>query len=186
MCPKRQSNLDIQNGGLECSTVLGEVFAQARSAGKAVHFLGLLSDGGVHSHEAHLHALLRLAAKQGNKDIYVHPIMGGRDVSPESSLTFLNKLAEVFAEIGVGSISTMCGCYFMMDRAESWDRRRAYIMLTQGKGAPLNKFFLSASGKISAVFPTVREAILACRECELTDESFLLCASGKGRRMARG
>src|SRR5690606_9458981 len=107
---------------------------KAIANGKAVHILGLLSDGGVHSHENHIHAMVRLAAQRGAQQIYVHAFLDGRDTPPRSAEAYLRKLDDIFTEIGRGRTASIIGRYFAMDRDNRWDRvQQAYDLLTQGK-----------------------------------------------------
>ena len=94
-----------------------------------------MSDGGVHSHECHLYALLNLAKKQGLKRVYVHCLMDGRDTAPDSGIGHIRSLEAKMAELGVGKIATVMGRYYAMDRDNRWDRvERAYDAMTTGAG----------------------------------------------------
>lgn len=115
---------------------------KAVQTGKAVHVLGLLSSGGVHSHENHIHAMVRMAAQRGAQKIYVHAFLDGRDTPPRSAQTSLQKLDAVFAAVdkenpatpGRARIASIIGRYFAMDRDNRWDRvQLAYDLLTAGK-----------------------------------------------------
>jgi len=112
---------------------------KAIANGKAVHILGLLSDGGVHSHENHIHAMVKLAAARGAQQIYVHAFLDGRDTPPRSAEIYLQKLDAVFAALdlaksGRGRTASIIGRYFAMDRDNRWDRvQQAYDLLTLGK-----------------------------------------------------
>ncbi len=100
----------------------------------AVHILGLLSPGGVHSHEEHIHAMVKLAAERGAKKIFVHAFLDGRDMPPKSAMASLQAMDEVLAEIGTGRIASIIGRYFAMDRDHHWERiQKAYDLITQGK-----------------------------------------------------
>ena len=126
---------DIQDGGFfENPGLLGAV-KNAAADGKALHLIGLLSNGGVHSHNEHLYALLELARRGGVKDVYVHAIMDGRDVPPDSGKGFIEELEAKMAEIGVGKIATVTGRYYAMDRDNRWDRvEKAYAAMVYGEG----------------------------------------------------
>ncbi len=101
----------------------------------ALHLMGLLSDGGVHSHIGHLYGLLNLAKEQGLKDVYVHCFMDGRDVSPTSGVDFIKALLEKMRDIGVGKIATVIGRYYAMDRDNRWERvEKAYNAMVNGVG----------------------------------------------------
>ncbi|MEG1321862.1 MAG: 2,3-bisphosphoglycerate-independent phosphoglycerate mutase [Ruthenibacterium sp.] len=103
--------------------------------GKALHLVGLLSNGGVHSHNSHLYGLLALAKKAGVQNVYVHAIMDGRDVPPDSGKGFIIELEEKMKEIGIGKIATITGRYYAMDRDNRWDRvEKAYAAMVYGEG----------------------------------------------------
>lgn len=103
--------------------------------GHKLHVMGLVSDGGVHSHNTHLYALLDFAKRQGIKDVYVHCFMDGRDVPPMSGKGFLEELQAKMEELGIGKIATVSGRYYAMDRDNRWDRvQKAYSALVDGEG----------------------------------------------------
>jgi len=107
----------------------------AKSKGKKLHLGGLLSDGGVHSHNAHLYALLELARMEGLEEVYVHAFLDGRDVAPDSAVGYLRELQEKIREIGVGHVATVQGRYYAMDRDRRWDRtEKAYRAMVYGEG----------------------------------------------------
>ena len=102
---------------------------------KALHLIGLLSDGGVHSHLTHLYGLLEMAKKSGVNNVFVHCLMDGRDVPPTSGKDFVAQLQEKINEIGVGSIATVMGRYYAMDRDNRWERvEKAYAAMVYGEG----------------------------------------------------
>ncbi|MFC5401254.1 2,3-bisphosphoglycerate-independent phosphoglycerate mutase [Cohnella soli] len=118
----------------ENSTLLGAV-KHAKDNSKKLHLYGLLSDGGVHSHIAHLFALLDLAKKEGLNDVYVHAFLDGRDVSPDSAVGYLTDLQKKIEEVGVGRIATVQGRYYAMDRDKRWDRvEKSYRAMVYGDG----------------------------------------------------
>jgi 2,3-bisphosphoglycerate-independent phosphoglycerate mutase len=124
----------IASGEFFTNPAYTDAIDKAVSARKAVHVFGLLSSGGVHSHENHIHALVRLAAQRGAQQIYVHAFLDGRDTPPRSAETSLQKLDDQFAELGRGRIASIIGRYFAMDRDNRWDRvQSAYDLLTLGK-----------------------------------------------------
>lgn len=126
----------IEDGDFFTNPALLEAMEQAAATGKALHLLGLLSDGGVHSHITHLEALLRLAKQQGLKRVYVHAFLDGRDVPPKSALTYIAQLEQYLTELGVGQIATVSGRYYAMDRDKRWERvERAYKALVLAEGA---------------------------------------------------
>ncbi len=102
---------------------------------RALHLVGLLSDGGVHSHQRHLHALVRLAARRGVRRLLVHAITDGRDTAPNGGVEYLAGLGRCLDDAGIGRIATVSGRYYAMDRDHRWDRtRRAYEAMTRGIG----------------------------------------------------
>ncbi len=107
-----------------------------KERGGALHLMGLLSDGGVHSHITHLFALLEMAKERGLSRVYVHCFLDGRDVPPASGKGYVEQLVEKCKELGVGQIATVMGRYYAMDRDKRWDRvQRAYDAMTRGEGA---------------------------------------------------
>jgi len=124
----------IENGSFGENPVLKEAMATAR--GKTLHLCGLLSDGGVHSHERHLYALLRLARAEGIDRVFVHAILDGRDTPPHNGAVYLERLQSQMDEIGVGKIASVVGRYYGMDRDRRWERTQlAYDLLVGGRGA---------------------------------------------------
>jgi 2,3-bisphosphoglycerate-independent phosphoglycerate mutase len=124
----------IADGSWQKNAVLGAAMDKA-AAGGALHLLGLLSDGGVHSHNTHLYALLRLAVARGVKNIYVHAILDGRDTLPRSAPAFLAALEAELGALGRGRLATLCGRYYAMDRDKRWERvAKAYNLYTAGAG----------------------------------------------------
>ncbi|MDN4502447.1 2,3-bisphosphoglycerate-independent phosphoglycerate mutase [Alteromonadaceae bacterium BrNp21-10] len=108
---------------------------KAVAAGKAVHIMGLMSEGGVHSHEDHILAMIKLAADRGADKIYLHAFLDGRDTPPRSAEGALQKADALFAELGKGKTASLVGRYFAMDRDNRWDRVQvAYDLLSQAKG----------------------------------------------------
>lgn len=115
--------------------VLCRTMEQTKAAGGALHLMGLLSDGGVHSHNTHLYALLELAKKYQLEKVYVHTFLDGRDVPPSSALEFIDALESKITEIGVGKIATVAGRYYAMDRDKRWERvEKAYAALVYCEG----------------------------------------------------
>lgn len=107
---------------------------KAASAGKAVHILGLLSDGGVHSHQDHLVAMAELAAKRGAERIYLHAFLDGRDTPPKSAQHSIELMQATFTRLGKGRVASLIGRYFAMDRDNRWDRvEQAYNLIVDGK-----------------------------------------------------
>ncbi|MBE6996087.1 MAG: 2,3-bisphosphoglycerate-independent phosphoglycerate mutase [Ruminococcaceae bacterium] len=113
--------------------------------GTNLHLMGLLSDGGVHSHLEHLFALLRLAKEKGLESVYIHAFLDGRDVSPTSGADFVAQTVEQCREIGVGKIATVMGRYYAMDRDKRWERvERAYDAMVYGDGIHYNPLPVAA------------------------------------------
>ena len=125
----------IEDGDFFTNPVLVENMDKAISQGKAVHVMGLLSPGGVHSHEDHIFALLKMAAQRGAKQLYLHAFLDGRDTPPQSAKDSLLAADEAFKQIGVGKTASLIGRYYAMDRDERWDRvQAAYELIAHGKG----------------------------------------------------
>lgn len=125
----------IKDGSFFENKALNENMDKIKSKGKALHLIGLLSDGGVHSHNTHLYALLELAKRKGISNVYVHAILDGRDVLPGSGKGFIKELEEKIKEIGVGKIATVMGRYYAMDRDNRWDRvKKAYDAMVLREG----------------------------------------------------
>ncbi len=126
-------SLAVEQGTIGQNPVLLEAMEKAGS-GK-LHLIGLVSDGGVHSHNTHLYALLEMARKKGLQRVYVHAILDGRDVPPRSALTYIQELEDKFQQIGTGMVATISGRYYTMDRDKRWERvEKAYVCLTKGEG----------------------------------------------------
>ncbi len=115
-------------------TLLGAV-RHAKQNGTKLHLYGLLSDGGVHSHIAHLFALLELAKKEDLKEVYIHAFLDGRDVAPDSAKKYMEQLVAKTEELGVGHIATVQGRYYAMDRDKRWERvEKSYRAMVYGEG----------------------------------------------------
>jgi 2,3-bisphosphoglycerate-independent phosphoglycerate mutase len=126
---------DLHEGRFGEVAGLVEAMDRAEERDRAVHLMGLCSDGGVHSHEGHLKALLELARDRGVEEVYVHAITDGRDVSPTSGVESLERISAWIREIGVGQIATVSGRYYAMDRDKRWDRiQKAYDAIVHGRG----------------------------------------------------
>ncbi len=124
----------LQDGSFYTNQALTQAVAQAKQSGTALHIMGLLSPGGVHSHEDHIHAMLELAARAGLQKIYIHAFLDGRDTPPRSAAHSLQRLQDKCATLGVGRIVSIVGRYYAMDRDNRWERvQQAYDLLTQGK-----------------------------------------------------
>ena len=126
----------VEDGSFFENEAYMEAMDDCRERGSALHLMGLLSDGGVHSHITHLFALLKMAKDRGLDKVFVHCFLDGRDVPPCSGKDFVSALRDKCAELGVGQIATVMGRFYAMDRDKRWERlQRAYDALTLGEGA---------------------------------------------------
>lgn len=150
---------EIEDGTFFSNPALLSGIENVKKNNSALHLYGLLSDGGVHSHNTHLYGLLKLAKREGVEKVYVHCFLDGRDTAPTSGKGFVEELEEQIKEIGVGKIASITGRYYAMDRDNRWDRvQKAYDVLTKGIGE-------TAESAVAAM-----EASYAK---EVTDEFFL-------------
>jgi len=125
----------IEDGSFNDNPALAGAVDQAVASNKAVHILGLMSPGGVHSHEEHIEAMVKLAEQKGCDKVYVHAFLDGRDTPPRSAESSLAKFEAHFAESGKGKVASLIGRYYAMDRDNRWDRvESAYNLLTLGQG----------------------------------------------------
>jgi len=125
----------ILDGNFFTNPTLLECIAKVKASGSRLHLSGLLSDGGVHSHNTHLYALLELAKRQGLTDVFVHCLLDGRDTPPQSGAEYLDQLEAEITRIGCGKIATVMGRYDAMDRDTRWERvEKAYIAMVHGLG----------------------------------------------------
>ena len=128
-------NKAISDGEFQTNPVYCEAIDSAVAADRAVHILGLLSTGGVHSHEAHILAMIEMAAARGAKKLYLHAFLDGRDCPPRSAQPSLDAAEQLFAKLGCGRIASVCGRFYAMDRDNRWERvSQAYRLLTEGRG----------------------------------------------------
>jgi 2,3-bisphosphoglycerate-independent phosphoglycerate mutase len=124
----------VKTGSFYNNKTLTDAVDLAIANGKAVHVLGLLSPGGVHSHEEHIHAMIELAVKRGAERVYLHAFLDGRDTPPRSATASIRLMEEKFAEYGGGRFASIIGRYYAMDRDHRWPRiQAAYDLITQGK-----------------------------------------------------
>ena len=129
----------IADGDFFTNESLVKAMENAKKTDGALHLMGLLSDGGVHSHIDHLKGLLEFAKKAGVQNVYVHAFMDGRDVPPSSGKEFIEKTEAMMAEVGVGKIATVSGRYYAMDRDNRWERvELAYNAMVLGQGETAN------------------------------------------------
>ncbi|ASO08570.1 phosphoglycerate mutase (2,3-diphosphoglycerate-independent) [Salmonella enterica subsp. salamae serovar 57:z29:z42] len=128
-------DVEIKERTFFANPVLTNAVDQAKNAGKAVHIMGLLSAGGVHSHEDHIMAMVELAAERGAEKIYLHAFLDGRDTPPRSAEASLKKFEDKFAALGKGRVASIVGRYYAMDRDNRWDRvEKAYDLMTLAQG----------------------------------------------------
>jgi 2,3-bisphosphoglycerate-independent phosphoglycerate mutase len=124
----------IENGQFFDNPALLSGMKNARSGGRRLHIFGLLSDGGVHSHQNHLYALLRMARQNGLERVFVHTFLDGRDTLPTSGAGYLEQLQQKMRELNTGKIASVSGRYYAMDRDRRWEReRKAYDAMVNGK-----------------------------------------------------
>lgn len=129
-------SLAVRTGELFQNPVLKKGMVEARDKGKALHFMGLLSDGGVHSHITHIYGLLEMAKKMDVPEVYVHVLLDGRDVPPSSAKEYIAALEQKMTELGIGTIATVSGRYYTMDRDKRWERvEKGYRAMVMGEGA---------------------------------------------------
>ena len=129
----------IEDGDFFENPAYLDAMRACRENGSALHLMGLLSDGGVHSHIDHLFALMKMAKEQGLERVYIHAFLDGRDVSPTSGAGYVTRTVEKCRELGVGKIATLMGRFYAMDRDKRWDRvEAAYDAMVYGEGAAVN------------------------------------------------
>lgn len=127
-------NMAIKSGSFFTNHELTAAVEAIKKSNGALHIFGLLSDGGVHSHESHIHAMLEMGVRSGISEIYVHAFLDGRDTPPKNAEIYLQRLQDKIDELGAGKIATIVGRYYAMDRDHRWLRvKAAYDLLTQGK-----------------------------------------------------
>ncbi|WP_269919436.1 2,3-bisphosphoglycerate-independent phosphoglycerate mutase [Caldifermentibacillus hisashii] len=128
-------NISIREGEFAKNQTFLNAMNHVKEKGTNLHIFGLLSDGGVHSHINHMFALLKLAADQGVKNVYVHAFLDGRDVGPQTAKTYIHETLEKMKEYGVGQFATISGRYYAMDRDKRWDREeKCYRAMVYGEG----------------------------------------------------
>ena len=127
-------NKAISDGDFFTNPVYCDAIDKAQSTGNAVHIMGLLSPGGVHSHEDHINAMLEMAAQRGAEKVYLHAFLDGRDCPPRSAKPSLEKTQALIEKLGVGKIASVCGRFYALDRDNRWDRvAEAYNLVTAGR-----------------------------------------------------
>ena len=144
---------EIQDGVFFENEALVAAVENAKKHDSALHMFGLVSDGGVHSHNTHLYGLLELAKRHGLKKVYVHCFLDGRDTPPESGKDYVQELSDKMAELGVGEVATVMGRYYAMDRDNRWERvEKAYAALARGEG-------VEAEDGVSAIARSYAEGV---------------------------
>ena len=162
----------IQDGEMQKNEVLVRNMKAAIDHGKAIHFMGLMGTGGVHSHEDHLFGLLDMAKALGAKDVYVHAIMDGRDTDPHDGEHFLQSVQNKLDALGIGTIASVSGRYYAMDRDKNWDREeKAYAAFVYGEGDHAADW---------------KECIQRSYANGVTDEFVVPCVTCEGGRVAEG
>ena len=125
----------IEEGSFFENEALDQAMEQVSANDSSLHLMGLLSDGGVHSHNSHLYALIEMAKRKGIKKVYIHAFLDGRDVPPSSGQGYVADCQKKLEEIGVGNIATIMGRYYAMDRDNRWERvEKAYAAMVYGEG----------------------------------------------------
>ncbi|WP_419055763.1 2,3-bisphosphoglycerate-independent phosphoglycerate mutase, partial [Gemmiger sp.] len=162
----------IKDGEMLKNPVLVKNMKAAIDAGKAIHLMGLVGTGGVHSHADHWYGVLEMAKHMGAKDVYLHCIMDGRDTDPHSGKGFLADLQAKLDELGIGKIASVSGRYYAMDRDNNWDREeKAYAAFVYGEGNHA---------------ANAQEAIEASYAADVTDEFVIPVVTCEGGRVEDG
>ena len=162
----------VQDGSFFENEALVHAMNNAKENGTALHLIGLLSNGGVHSHNQHLYGLLEMAKKMGVENVYVHALLDGPDVPPSSGKDFVKELMEKMKEIGVGKVATVMGRYYAMDRDNRWERvEKAYNAMVCREGEE---------------FACPVCAVSKSYENEVTDEFVVPCVIKGGAPVASG
>ena len=167
---------DIETGVFFENPAYLEAMDNCREWGSALHLMGLLSDGGVHSHITHLFALLKMAQEQGIEKVYVHCFLDGRDVPPTSGKHFVEQLQAKLQQLGVGKIATVMGRYYAMDRDKRWDRlQRAYDAMACGQ-APYEEDAARAVQKSydAGVTDEFMEPVVCLKNFQLRDNDSII------------
>ena len=126
---------EIEEGTFFENEALVKAMENVKKNDSALHFYGLLSDGGVHSHNTHMYGVLEMAKRFGIEKVYFHAFLDGRDTPPASAAEYMQQMVDKMAEIGVGEVASVSGRYYAMDRDTNWDRtEKAYVALTKGEG----------------------------------------------------
>ena len=167
----------IEDKEFQANPALSNAIDNAINNQKAIHVFGLLSPGGVHSHEEHIFALLEMAANKGAKQVYLHAFLDGRDTPPRSALASLEKAQAKFAELNCGQVASIIGRYYAMDRDQRWDRvELAYNLMVSGEAA---FEFSSATDALAAAYQRDEND-------EFVQASAITTAAGKTINVADG
>lgn len=161
----------IRTGEFFDNAVLSDTIEKTKSAGGALHLMGLLSDGGVHSHINHLYALLEMAKKHGLKQVYIHAFLDGRDVPPSSGIEYIDALEAKIAELKIGAIASVSGRYYAMDRDKRWERlEKAYAAMVyrQGETAVNARQAVEQSYQRGETDEFVKPTVIEnCKDCQI-------------------
>jgi len=178
-------SLAIADRSFFANPALQKVCEQLTDSGGKLHLLGLLSDGGVHSHNTHLYALVRMAQKIGVKDVCIHAFLDGRDTPPQSAIEYLKQLEEELKKIGLGRVVTIAGRYWAMDRDNRWDRvEEVYLAMTEGVGQLAN----SSAEAIEAAYAANQtdefvEPWVVSQSGEICDGDGIICFNFRSDRV---
>lgn len=167
----------IREGDFFENPVLQQVMKQTRRNKGALHLMGLVSDGGVHSHMTHLFALIDMAKQQGLTEVYIHAFLDGRDVPPASAGRFLADLEQYIVKVGLGFIATISGRYYAMDRDKRWERTQAAydaIVNRQGYQAQSVEEALQAANDRGETDEFVKPTLIACPTCGVKENDGVL------------
>ena len=167
---------DIETGDFFQNSAFLEAMGNCREWGSSLHLMGLLSDGGVHSHITHLFALLKMAKEQGLKKVYVHCFLDGRDVPPSSGKGYVEQLQAKMQELGLGQIATVMGRYYAMDRDKRWDRlQRAYDAIACGIGPVAEDAAQAVQASYDAgVTDEFMEPVVCCQDAKVKDNDSII------------
>ncbi len=161
-------DIAMEDGGFAANPVLLDLAAKAKAGSGRLHLMGLVSDGGVHSHQNHIHALVAFAKEQGIKDIFIHAFLDGRDTPPSSGLSYVQDLEAKLADLGAGKVATVMGRYYAMDRDKHYERNElAYLGLACGQGLPVGN-----------AVDAIREAYAAGETDEFVKPRIMVDAAG--------
>ena len=179
-------NEAINDDSLANNPEIKALFEYVSEKGSALHLLGLISDGGVHSHINHIPAILRYAKEAGVNQLYLHAITDGRDTSPYGSLHYINSIQNAMSEIGLGDISTLIGRYFAMDRDRRWERtERAYRLFVDGEGekcdSPLSAIQKSHERGVTDEF--IDPVVNIGKKGQICSDDAILCFNFRADRM---